>query len=339
MLKSMITTSLITLTLLMSGCGGNNEGESVLETQKMLDDGDFTGVITKLEGSATSDDDYINLASAYMGRSGLTLTNLVTSILNANESTSGDIGFANFIKAIDSTSTSTALVDLRKASLSYKEVIGNGCDNTSLLSTSQKDICLFIGLANTGSAAVAVSTISEDLNSFGVGSGSDNKLQASVCAMTYSRDGSYDNTLCTLTAPDAPVTFTQISKTYTAFDFSVGGENFKYLKNDGNQTVMTQDYCLSTDFATRTETLQAGYYACPINEVAGEEDLTTSGVLVEVLNNGLNAVSSAVNDDMQTDIDTFKCEVLGGNFNGTSCDKSGDISESDIVTYLNQQNQ
>jgi len=337
MLKSMITTSLITLALLMSGCGGDTEGESVLETQKMLDDGDFSGVISKLEGSANSDDDYINLASAYMGHSGLTLTNLVTSILNANDQNSNDSTFANFIKAVSDTTSPTALSDLRKSTSNYKEIIGSGCDNATLLTTPQKDICLFVGLSNMGSAAVAINFLTGSISSFGLGNGIDNKLTASICAMGYAATGTIDSG-CTI-ADTAPINFLQSGKTYDSFDVVVNGETFYYLKNDANRTITTSGYCSNTNFSTRTEIKQASYYACPLNELTGEDDFTTTGVLVEVLNDGLGAISGAGSEDIAVGVDEFRCEIINETFDGTSCSSTRDVSEIDIVNYLKQQNQ
>jgi len=336
MLKSMITTSLITLTLLMSGCGGDTEGESVLETQKMLDDGNFAGVISKLEGSASSDDDYINLASAYMGHSGLTLTNLVTSILNANDPNSNDSAFANFIKGVSTATSPTALVDLRKSTASYKEIIGSGCDNATLLTTPQKDICLFVGLSNMGSAAVAINYLTGSISAFG--GGTDNKLTASICAMHYALDGSEDAE-CTFPSGLSSVSFLQSEKTYEFFDVSVNGETFYYLKNSANRTITTRGYCSNTDFSTRTETKRADYYACPINEIAGEDDFTTTGVLVEVLNEGLGAISGAGSEDIALSVDEFRCEIIiDATYDGTSCSSTNDVSELDIVQYLKDQN-
>ena len=336
MLKSMITTSLITLTLLMSGCGGNNEGESVLETQKMLDDGNFAGVISKLEGSASSEDDYINLASAYMGHSGLTLTNLVASVLNAKDNSANDSAFVNFIKAVSATTSSTALVDLRKSTANYKEIVNSGCDNSALLTTPQKDICLFVGLSNMGSAAVAINFLTGSINAFG--ERTDNKLTASICAIHYALDGSEDAE-CTFPSGLSSVNFLQSEKTYDSFDVAVNGETFYYLKNDANRTINTSGYCSNTNFSTRIETKATGYYACPVNEIAGEDDFTTTGVLVTVLNEGLGAISGAGSKDIALSVDEFRCEIINESFDGTSCISSRDVSEIDIVTYLQQQNQ
>ena len=337
MFKNILKASIISLALLMSGCG-DSEGESRLETQQMLDNGDFAGVISKLEGSASSDDDYINLASAYIGRAGLTLTNIVSAIIVEDDEKSNDSSFTNFISALAKTSSSTAISDLSNATKNYKKVLNVNCTAGASLTTSEKDVCLFIGLVETSKSAVLIKLISGDLDLFGSGT-TDDKLQASTCAITYAIDGTLDPA-CTANS-GAQVTFTQSNQTYTTFEIIVNGKTFDYLQSDANQSVLTKDYCTLANFSTRSEyeyaTKPASYYACPLNETGGPE-LTTAGVLTETLNGGLDSVSASASGDMEEDIDAFRCDVLGGTMNGSKCTISGKISEDKMTEYLQNQN-
>lgn len=345
-MKKVLASSLLGLALMMSGCG-DSEGESVLETQQMLDNGNFTGVIAKLESSASTPDDYINLASAYMGKAGLTLTSIITAITSGGDNNSGDSGFATFVTGISAKANSTALTDLTKATKYYQKVVGLKCANLDAnLSSSQKDVCLFIGLTSTSTAAVTIDLIAGDISTFGDGSGGDDKLTASTCAMKYALDGSQGN--CTITQ-DGNVTFAESHKTYKSIIVMPNSSSTKYnyLINDNNRTVLTKNYCQASSFATRTDTdtynasASPKQYACPINESADANDTTTAGVLVDVLNNGLGAISGAASSDTQGDVDQFKCEVLGGNYDGNSCNNASldnNVSEQDIITYLNSQN-
>ena len=349
MMKKILISSLLGLSLMMSGCG-DTEGEDRLDTQQMLDVGNYAGVILKLEASASTKDDYIALGAAYMGRAGLSLTSIITSM--ASSVGGGDSAFAGFVTGISSSSTISALPDLSKAVKYYTNVVGAACVNQNVvLNSSQKDICLYIGLASTSSAAVVIDLISGDISSFGSNT-NDEKLTASVCALGYAFDG--NATGCSV-AQDGNVTFSESGKTYKSILVSVNGGlsiPYGYLINDKNQTVLTKNYCEATSFSTRTSTdvYVAGnpkQYACPINETSLAEEFTTAGVLVDVLNDGIGAIGGAATEETQGDIDEFKCEILGGTYNGSSCtdnttfnsiDISTPISESDIIDYLNSQN-
>lgn len=345
MIKNILIGSLTVFTLLMSGCG-DGEGESKLQTQKMLDDGDFQGVINKLKSSANSDSDYILLASAYMGKSGLTFTNLLSIIADSSGSSSSSDGFAGFATAFSSNTSPSAITDLKTAVEYYKKVTNGACRNTNTTITdSQKNICLYIGLASTGSAASAVNLLVGDIGTFGVEGQIDSKLTASTCAMKYAYDrniSSIDN--CSV-SENEKLTFVESGQNYTLLDVSIMNPDssevtgFEYLMTDTNTTALTREYCTKESFSTRQATKDIGYYVCPVNETSGL-DVTSAGVLVDVLNNGLNAVESATNQDVQGDLNQFKCEILGGVYSNGSCDVdiTADITVTDITTYLSTQN-
>ena len=97
----------------------------------------------------------------------------------------------------------------------------------------------------------------------------------------------------------------------------------------GGSTVITNGYC-NNDFTNYSETIDAGLspYPCPVNQVSTQEDLNTSTMLIETLNEGLDAVKTAVSGDDQfvSDIDEYKTEIDG--------DANGDITVSELQTYL-----
>jgi len=346
MIKKLLTTSLVGLTLMMSGCGDDTEGEDRLGIQQMLDTGNYIGVISKLESSADSADDYIALGAAYMGKAGLSLSDIVTAMVNSTDDNDNDSAFAGFVTSVSSVSTPTALTDLRKSINYYKRVVESGCmDPNAQLSNTEKDICLYIGLASTSSAAVTIDLIAGDIADFGESGSSDDKLTASVCALQYGADDRNDSNVdasCSIEEGN-DVNFTVINKIYTDLNVTVNGETYYYLLNDINQTVLTKNYCTATDFSTRTATYVSTtpeYYACPIVETSGVAELTTASVLVDILNNGIGAISSAASEDTQSDIDEFKCEILGGDYDGTDCNVSltNDVTEQNIIDFLNSQN-
>jgi hypothetical protein len=340
MIKKLLVTSLLGLSLMMSGCG-DIEGEDRLETQQMLDAGNFAGVISRLEGSADESHEYISLAAAYMGRGGLDLVGIFDALGSSKDSSSTS-GFSTFTKSISKVGTSTALVDLDSAIINYKKVVQNSCLNDAgTLTSTQKTICFYVGLASTSSAAIVINLIAGDLKGFGDSAMSDDKLLASTCAMQYGiagRDDTNINGNCSI-AESSAVNFTIIQKIYTPLIVTVKAKAYYYLMNDSNQTVMTKDYCLKDNFS-RYEDINAvaNLYACPINETPNAKEFTTAEVLVELLNDGLGTISNTSNGDTKKSIDEFKCEILTGKVVNDKCSKSNDINSSNIIEYLNDQN-
>jgi len=336
MLKNVLVTSLAAFTLLMSGCGGDSAGESRLETQQMLDNGDFEGVIAKLESSATTDSDYLALGSAYMGKAGFSLSDIVSAF--ATSTSSEGEAFANYTKTIIGDSPSpTSYSDLDKATVNYTKVIGDACTTSKYLSVSEKDVCLYVGLALTTQAATTIDLLTSDLTSFGTGE-TDAKLMASACAMQYVVDPAKVDSGCTV-IPKSDVTFLESQKTYGRIDILVNGEaNDFLLTNNNTSTVLTVGYCPNDDFSLRSDEKKLNYYPCPMNTTINSEDVTTAGALVDTLNNGLDLVENVGPEEMQGDVDEFKCDLLGGYYNGSSCSQSGSITEQVVIDYLNKNN-
>lgn len=347
MVKVVLIILFLSVSLVFSGCG-ESEGESRLETQQMLDEGNYAGVISKLEGNANSNEDYIALGAAYMGKAGFSLADIVSAISSSSED---DDAFAGFVISVADQRNSNAITDLDTSTSYYQKVVQNRClDTNATLSDSQKDVCLYIGLAHTTTAAVALNHIAGDVSTFGSeNNGTDNKLQASTCAMQYALDGGSDTNVdasCTVT-PDSNVTFTILEKDYNKFTVDVNATSFYYLMNENNQTVLTDGFCSETDFATRVDDYNASLHACPINEDKDKDELTTAGVLVNVLNEGIGSIGGASTQDIQGDVDEFKCDILNGTydeFNGCTdilnnpIDITVDITELDIINYLNNEN-
>jgi len=342
MLKTILLSGLLSSILLLSGCG-DDAGESRLETQQMLDDGDFTGVISKLELSASNDADYINLGSAYMGKAGLTITDILGAIVDGADDENSSDGFSAFVTAISDTSSSTALSDLDKSVSYFKKVVGNQCLNKLNKSSSTENVCLYLGLASTGSAAVVIDLIAGDIAAFSDDDTEDEKLVASTCAMSYAFKKIQPDNCKVVKQTD--VLFTDLNSSYTPLLITVNNDSdfpqteYHYLMNDSNRTVVTKGYCTNTNFKTRTDDYSVTTpYACPINETADATEFTTAGILVDVLNDGMDSIANSAGDDVQTDINEFKCDILDGNFNDYTCTITGNITEDSMITYLNDQN-
>lgn len=352
MLKNTIIGLLTVFTLLMSGCGDNtsNEGELKLEVQQMLDNGDFQGVIDKLKPLASSHNDYILLASAYMGRAGLTLKNLLSTLTNTANTTSN--GFSDFTTKLSSMTSATAVADLKESVRYFKKVVKNKCSSEDKnITSSEKSICLYIGLASTSSAASTIKLLTNDITTFGQNGKIDNKLRASTCAMKYAFDRNISSISDCSVTEDNNITFKQSQKTYTLLSVTItdttGPHPFEYLMTDANTTALTKEYCTLDNFSTRQENEDIGYYVCPVQEAPGD-DITSTSVLVDALNNGIDAtkngigkISGATDIDVGEKLHKYKCEILGGKYEDNNCTVSttDPISTSNITDYLLKFNQ
>ena len=337
MLKKVGISSLWALTLVMSGCGSST-GESQLEIQQMLDKRYFTGVISKVESSAQSKDDYLTLGSAYMGKAGFTLSDVIGAFATSDSTQQGD-AFANYVTTVVGEDPSpTAFSDLEKANLYYTKVVSDYCTSkTKVLSSSEEDICLYIGLALTTKAATTINLLSDNIGTFGTGE-VDTKLQASACALQYTIDATQVSSQCTVTSK-SNVTFEESKKTYGRIDVYVNGESNEFLlTNNNRETLLTVGFCPNDDFSKREDEKQSNYYPCPVNETAGSEDVTTGSVLVTTLNDGLDVVKNVAPAEMQESVEEFKCDLIDGHYNGQSCSKNSTITKQIVIDYLNKNN-
>jgi hypothetical protein len=329
MLKKIVSVAVFAAVLMFSGCSGDGDGESRLDAQNELDKGNYEKVISMLEptDASTTPEEYNLLASAYMGKAGFTLADIVQLMDESSDSNSD--GFAAFSSSIAKAKSSTALQDLDKASDYYDMVLGSKtCTDISLTST-QKDICFFKGLSALVKTGTTLSYLG-DLTNFGSGEGSDDKLTASTCAMNYALDGTYDNTKCTLTT-GSDVTFTVTEKTYNAFSMSVNGTPYYYLQTIGktpDSTIITDGYC-KVDFTSCATPNNTDCYACPVNQTKGEEDIAITTVLLDLLNNDVDAIGAAGGDDTTQDVEEFKRDVGGAD---------GVITEQELIDYLEEEN-
>lgn len=328
MLKKIISASAIAVALIFSGCG-DSEGESLLSAQNELDSGNYEKVISMLESVARTPEEYNLLASAYMAKAGFTLADIV-QLMDESGDNNND-GFAVFTSSIAKGKSSTALKDLDEAIYYYDMIMGNSTCQDANLSSTQKDVCFFKGLSSLVKTGTTLSYLG-DLTSFGSGDGSDDELTASTCAMKYAVDGNMDNVdKCTLSL-DSNVTFTATEKTYNAFAMLVNSKEYYYLQTIGktpDSTIITDGNC-TTSFEPCDNANNNDCYACPVNQAKDEEDVESTTVLLELLNDDVDAIAAAGGDDSAKDVEEFKRDVGGAD---------GVITEQELIEYLEQENQ
>lgn len=346
MIKKMIVASMVTVALIFSGCGSDGDGESQLETQQMLDDKDYVGVIAKLESRASTNSDYLALAAAYMGKAGFSLASILGIVATSAESNDAST-FATFIENTQSVSNSQSLQDLNSAVLYYKKVVANRClDRGVTLSGAEENICLYVGLSKVSQTAVAVGYIAGDVNVLNDSLRSDNKLTASTCAMQYALDpNSVSNSTCTLSA-ESNLTFTQSNMRYGNITITVdNNQTFEYLITpsgiaNNRSIALTSGLCTLTDFSTRvsqTDITNEAYHVCPLDEENRASPTTTGSILVQALNEGTDSIVAAVSDDIRNDVEQFKHDVLEAN--GRGSDTNTTIAVADIIKYFELKNQ
>lgn len=348
-MKNYIIIVLIWISLFINGCGQtDSKGENRLQTQQDLDAGNYQQVIDKLQSSAVTADDLLALSAAYMGRAGLS----ISSIINIVATDSNGSAFSGFVDNIAKKSTRSAITDLGKSSTNYKKVLGGQlCDNNSTLSDTQKDICLYIGLANATKSAVAISLLTNDTSVLSNTGTTDYKLKASTCAMQYVFDGLDESNIdaeCqgNIIVSPRSVYFQESEKLYSPMSIVLNGEKFYFLITEAIQNIrqvaMTDGYCTNRSFSTRTipdknvsYNPPFGYYACPVNEEKGAKDITSIDTLVIVLNEGFSSIGGSASKDTQQDIDKFKQDIYDSNPNRNPGDY---ITADDIIKYLIEHN-
>jgi len=300
----------------------------------------YDAVINRLKGSASSNSDYVALASAYMGRAGFSLSDVITRVATSADD---DDAFTAFIQNSAEQSNSKTLNYLDMADRYFKKVVD--CNDSSKLSSSQKDLCLYVGLSKVSKTAVTVGYIADDVSVLSKDGEADDKLTASLCAMQYAIDPSKVEK-CSVSHEDRNITFKQTNRSYKDPTFTVieGGKEFDNLISVTTKTtVVTNGICTLDDFSTRVKDENdpkydnsLTYYPCPVNEGNESNDITTQSVLVDALNDGVDSIGVAVSDDVKDDVDEFKRDVLKAN--GRENDTNTTIAIDDILKYLEDNN-
>jgi len=323
MMKKILATSLVVATLMFSGCGSDSEGEVRLETQQMLDSGDYTGVIAALENTASTDSDNMKLGAAYMGSAGLSFADLVSMVADASSTTTaapsfkapaaGDDTFAKFADKIQDNKdlNPKALELLTKAIERFKVV------------TTGTDVKLFLGLAYTAKATTAFSYLGnlvamiEDNPDGNVSS----ELVGYGCAISEVYANVHESK-CTSVDKSSTTVVTVKGNDYIEVTSNVtGGYSIRKLMNTTkDEVILTDGYCLA-DGTIATEST-ASSYACPV----GDGTITLKSVLEDTLNDGFDVIASVAPADVKADVEKFKTEI--------GVDATGRITMNKIAEYV-----
>lgn len=312
-MKKLVALSLVSVVLILSGCG-NNEAESRLKAQQALDNGNYASAISTLESKTNKTvEDNMLLASSYMGKAGFSLTDTIAIVgksVSANNVNTDD--FANFSKSVADTKDPTTLQNLQSAIFYYNavSVVTNKSNNgTSNSISTIGDRDLYLGLAYLTKATVAVSYLG-DVAKLQSAQNIDNEMLASACAIVniYVPSISLPNG-CTSVLRSK-------SGNYTRVDVILDNGNGKVFSRLANANATE---LLLTDYSSKELT--------PIQIDA--KDVSIKDVLVDTINNAFTLIEKIAPTDVKSDVRKFKNEI------GT--DLSGNVSSKTLADYISKQ--
>jgi len=358
MYKKIISASLVVTSLIFTGCG-DSDTTCRIDVQKALDKGDFDGAISDLNGKCsnayTSSDLNMNLATAYMGKSGYSVSDVADMLINTNNN--GD-SFSSFLSSVDAKKTAESLPLLTLANGYFVNAIATDildkgsdlCSLSRLNNTNDSRVtnaCLYIGFNQTIQAANTITYLTGDITRVVDSINNDSNttpydMRASLDALAWSVKDSYTpKSDTTITATGINIrgnTFAHIEVDYTG-----NGKFYRLAKSTtrdaNNTTIITDGYCDSDGNRTTCQGMEdnttgeiinpiAGCYACPVI-MDGNSTLGIAQLLVDTLNNGTDAIIAVSGDeDISNSIDDFKEEITGS--------RDGNVTIDAIINYLQQ---
>jgi len=360
MYKNIALSSVFVISLLFSGCG-ESDTTCRIDVQNAIDDGQFDTAIGLLEGScatAYSDSDLnLNLATAYMGKSGFGVSDVVDMIITSNDTT-GD-AFSNFLVSVDAFKQADSLPLLDRSNNYYLASIAEAnkttsqelCSLAELSTTTDSrriNVCLYVGFNETIKAANTITYLTGDINTLvdSINNGTNTTpldLQASLDALSWAIGATPLPNGSAVTPLDVNISgrsYAHLVVTNTGGSTSTFYRLAKSSTPDvNNSTVVTDGYCdvngskdacigMEDNITGAITNPIAGCYACPVlfdNPDSGN----IAQLLVDTLNNGTDTIIAVTDDpDIQSAVTDFTLEITGS--------ADGNVTVNDILNYLNQ---
>ncbi len=338
------------LAISFTGCGGGDDTASCrFEIQQNLDKGNFSAVISELS-SATSacrsayngNEWQVDLGAAYMGEAGLGISDIVSLIGAEDAPGSTTSSFETFIDGITAQQSGTALDSLDNAKVAYLAALNGVNCNSLSLSSSEKDICLYTGLADTMLATTTLTYLLDDVSALfddtdlTAQANAEEEMKASMCALEFLNQTTTCADASTVSAIDVDFTYSDLStKTFSDVTVVINGNTYHRLGTASavspGTTIVTNGYC-NNDFTSPSTMWDSvtSPYACPLNQDPNEADRNITTLLVDTLNSGLDSIEGVVSGDpaLQQDIIDYRNEIDSfGNSDGT-------ITIDEIQDYL-----
>jgi hypothetical protein len=317
--------------------------------QQALDGGDYDYVISQLNNnrdaySDLNDDEVnMNIAGAYVGKSGYTVFDITSAISNSSSSLNG------FISDVTKDNSAVdAINELKRAEEYYSSVVSDiNCSNTDGLTQEQKSSCFNLGLVKLTSLSNSVKLLfggdkdvvtkwasgvdknsSDDLNGNGVIDSSD----ASACAIVYANnpnDDCRDGSMATYRKRVTFINSSGDSYNITLIDVDVGSPKLKFKtfnrlitnKSSNNSAILTDGIC-DLNFNKSSNSVDGiTYFPCPV---------VNNGALMNISDSlvGASNIQSLFPDDSDTKTTT---ENYIKNITGS---KDGVIDQNNLASYL-----
>ncbi|SFV70171.1 hypothetical protein MNB_SM-6-43 [hydrothermal vent metagenome] len=366
MYKKIIAISVATATLMFSGCGDGDKASCGIEVQQDIDHGNFDAAINKLKGSCsqafTKSDLNLNLAAAYMGKSGYGVSDVIKIIMDANDDSSSN-AFSSFTSSVSKNKKADSMPLLKKAQSYFLKSIADGnntsagvlCSPKVLKTTTNsrvQNVCLYVGINQTVTTANTISYLTKDVTT--LTESINNKqnttpldMQASLDALAWATGTAKTN----ITASDVNISLDGNNPTAYKHLVVIEKDNnnnnltFYRLANalspsSNGTTVLTDGYCTADGNKTACEGIEdnatgaitdtsKACYACPVSFEDNNNSGSIAQLLVDTLNNGTDTISAISDDpDIEQSIKDFKTNITDGT--------DRNITVDDILKYLNK---
>jgi len=317
--------------------------------QKALDNGDYDFVLNQLINNRDAysglDEDTVNMniAGAYVGKSGYTLFDITGAMSDGNPSSFNDFVY-NITKENDAVESINRLA---QADSYYRNIVQEvDCTLSTGLTVVQQDACFNLGLVRLTSLTNAVKLLfggdsqtvqkwsngveinsTDDLN----GNGVLDDAEASACAIVYANNPNDNCQSGTFYSYRGGVTFNRngTEEKLTLIEVDVGNQtngyhNFYQLisSNPNNNTpILTSGIC-DKNFNITTETSDGiNYFPCPVFDSSGE----IMGIK-QSLESVANIQSLFSDGETKTTTQNYITNITG--------DANGTIGLDNLSTYL-----
>ncbi len=362
-MKELFGISAIMAMILLGGCG-NEDTTCRIDVQRDIDKGEFDSAISKLNGACKTafneNDRLYNLGTAYMGKAGYGVSDVIKVMVEADEDNSND-SFTTFTKSISKNKKGNSLDLLGQAKAFFLRSLDPSITDTTTLfnkycsSTSANfddprisNACFYVGFNEVIRTSVTLTHLTKDLNTTleAINNEDEDKvpldMKASVDALAWATKQPLPNK-SKITASE--VTIKGIKYKHLVIDLNNTGTTFYRLadnnaSDENSSTLLTDGYCDTNGDAAPCEGIEntdgsidmrhpnaKSCYACPISFENNSSESVVE-LLVETLNNGTDSIISISNDpDIEESIQDFKKEITG-EINGT-------VTIDDIIKYLN----
>ena len=358
MYKKVISISLVAMAAMFSGCG-NSDTTCRIDVQKAIDEGRYDDAIADMNGSCKNafdaSDLAMNMASAYMGKSGYSVSDISDMLINNNNDNND--AFSSFISDTNAKKTDNSLPFLTKAKSYYVQAIGGNAsvctdDNLTQMNNSRwTNACLYIGFDDTVTTANTITYLTNNVSGVVDAINSDSAIpydmNASMDALSWIIDKDFQPSNTTkITANDVSISGNTYANITVEYNNTTPSKTFYRLakssvRETNNTTLITDGYCDANGDKMACTGLEDGdgsikdltksCYPCPVM-LDANSSLSVTDSLVDALNNGTDTISAVSDDpDITQSINDFKQNIIDSRKNG---DKNTTITVQDIIKYL-----